>query len=167
MPPNLKKISVFTFIQTWLVYQTLKKNRRPKGVVFFISLDFRCSTLRILSTFIELVKIGAFNNWNTPHANWSQHYMRGEYCRNGRGWHLFFFLLTFQYTMASCDVTLHAAVKNSNVGDGVLPVLQGEAVWREILEKTRCTLFYWQYWNSWMCYINIGIRMWSHLAYCA
>ena len=23
--------------------------------------------------------------WNTPHANWSQNSMKGEYCENGRG----------------------------------------------------------------------------------
>ena len=37
-----------------------------------------------------LVKIGAFNIWNTPNANWLQNSLRGEYCRNGRGWHIFF-----------------------------------------------------------------------------
>ena len=28
---------------------------------------------------------GAFNNWNTPNANWLQDSVNGEYCRNGRG----------------------------------------------------------------------------------
>ena len=32
-----------------------------------------------------LVKIRAFNIWNTPNADWLQNSMKGEYCRNGWG----------------------------------------------------------------------------------
>ena len=36
---------------------------------------------------IVLVKMRAFNIWNTPNANWLQNSVRRKYCRNGRGWH--------------------------------------------------------------------------------
>ena len=32
---------------------------------------------------------GAFIIWNTPNANWIQNSVNVEYCRDGRGWHIF------------------------------------------------------------------------------
>ena len=40
-----------------------------------------------------------FNIWNTPNANWLQNSMRREYCRNGRGWHVFSVLQSHSFVV--------------------------------------------------------------------